>query len=1045
MTVPSEINRSGPYNGNGVTTVFDYDFRILSEQHLRVIKADAAGNETPLTLTTNYTVSGVGDAGGGSITVLAAPASGETITILRNMPFTQETDLENQGAYYAETVEDALDAAAMRDQQLQEQLDRAVMVPPSEDSAGGALAAQLARDITRLAQSADEIDTVASIDDDVTAVAGIAADVALLADVSSVLSGTASAVRMDEKLFTGNGAQTAWPLDRSPGVDENVLVWVGGAIQDTTDYSVSDTTLTIAPAVANGVEIRTLIMTLVTANDIEQIRDETLAARDEALAAASGTTFRAVADRAAMLALNTGIVTAALVNDEARGGHFAWDGGNKTADVTGDPGQIAVVPASADPTGASGAWIWRKMTRLDPRRAGALGALGDGSLDTVGGVPCPDDIVAMKRAFAWAAAEGSILQIDRPYRIGHTLRDENLASPIGPGQLLTASNQFIEGLPDGWIYPCAFSRSGSIITDLITQADAASIQENHRFVGLNIDMSGYKPFRFTGQAVSGDNLGTFNPGTGPQPATRFQLNAPLVGDPLPVGRGALTFYNYMVEIISGTGAGQTAFVKGYDEANKRFTINELWPITPDNTSIFRLGMNDNAYGMASRNGRILGGVIRNVPLGVFAAGGKAVNLENGPKDWIVSGVKAENVEGVNYFVQGHDGNRTNGSKRWAQNITIENCSAENGGALFAALTLDGVLDPDGDVRDYCVTFRNMWGKNVGHYLGRILTSDQQKSAAFIVAEAGPTVIKDITIDNTGYVPVYDETYPEQNTYGMSGPVGAIGIIWGRSVTIDGLRVWGDFDNGIMFQRWRAGGDDGGDADTPGVIQNTYRINIRNFEHTGAFTSESGLPEVQRRKGFLVSMNPWIGAVYPGTVLRPADIEVRINFTNIQISSDFELLPVHMASYTGVIFEGIKDWLQKTYVKGPLSADRLYAYGNTVAKARLGDGQKTAVTIGNNTVVDIIPPFSPGIFNFRVKAGAAVSSGVAGRVSYSVVTTALCDSLGIGTNVALGTTAMTNGTGNGVNLAINVAAVLAGGKIQMKNRMGASQDWEYWFE
>lgn len=286
MTVASEVSRSGPYNGNGVTTVFDYDFRIVNEAHLKVIRADADGNETVLVLGADYTVSGVG-ADEGSITASVAPAIGLTITILRNVPLTQETDLENQGPYFAETVEAAFDLAAMRDQQLQEQLTRAVLIPASEDDPDGSLSAQLAQDITRLAQSADEIDTVAAIEDDVVTVAGIAGDVALLADVSPVLSGTASAVRMDEKMFTGDGVDTTWTLDREPGVEENVLVWVGGAIQDTADYSVVGTTLTITPAVANGVEIRTLTMTMVTANDVEQMRDETEAARDQALAVAA--------------------------------------------------------------------------------------------------------------------------------------------------------------------------------------------------------------------------------------------------------------------------------------------------------------------------------------------------------------------------------------------------------------------------------------------------------------------------------------------------------------------------------------------------------------------------------------------------------------------------------------------------------------------------------------------------------------------------------------------------------------------------------------
>ena len=287
MTVPSEINRSGPYNGNGVTTVFDYDFRIIESSHLHVIKANAAGVETTLALTTDYTVSGAGDAGGGSITVLVAPATGETITILRNMPFTQETDLENQGAYYAETVEDALDAAAMRDQQLAERMNRAVLLPASADDSGSELSAQLAAGILRLSESANEIDTVASISTDVTTVAGIATDVALLADNAAILSGTASAVYASEDVFVGDGVDTTWTLSTSPASEANVDVWIGGAIQKTTDFVLAGNVLTIAPAVANGVQIIAKTRVQVSANDVYEARDEAMASEAAAAAAAA--------------------------------------------------------------------------------------------------------------------------------------------------------------------------------------------------------------------------------------------------------------------------------------------------------------------------------------------------------------------------------------------------------------------------------------------------------------------------------------------------------------------------------------------------------------------------------------------------------------------------------------------------------------------------------------------------------------------------------------------------------------------------------------
>lgn len=154
MTVASEVNRSGPYTGNGVTTVFDYEFRILDETHIRVVREEA-GIETTLTLGADYTVGGVGDDGGGSITVLVAPLSSQTITNLRNMPFTQETDLENQGPFFAQTIEDALDLGVMRDQQLDERLSRAVMVPLSDPTYDPDQFANDVRDVSRQREIAE--------------------------------------------------------------------------------------------------------------------------------------------------------------------------------------------------------------------------------------------------------------------------------------------------------------------------------------------------------------------------------------------------------------------------------------------------------------------------------------------------------------------------------------------------------------------------------------------------------------------------------------------------------------------------------------------------------------------------------------------------------------------------------------------------------------------------------------------------------------------------------------------------------------------------
>lgn len=128
MTVSSE-NRRNDYDGNGVTDTFPFKFMILRPQDLRVVQADAFGAETELVLGADYTVSGVGVATGGEITLTAGPLPvGHHLTLLRNMQLLQSTDLRNQGKYAPETVETALDRIVMTLQQQQEEIDRSLKV-----------------------------------------------------------------------------------------------------------------------------------------------------------------------------------------------------------------------------------------------------------------------------------------------------------------------------------------------------------------------------------------------------------------------------------------------------------------------------------------------------------------------------------------------------------------------------------------------------------------------------------------------------------------------------------------------------------------------------------------------------------------------------------------------------------------------------------------------------------------------------------------------------------------------------------------------------
>jgi hypothetical protein len=125
MTVSSSTSRVS-YNGNGSTTVFAYTFRVFDQDDLTVIIRSANGTETVKTITTHYTVSGVGSAGGGNVTMLTAPASGETLVIIREQDLIQELDIVPNDPFPASSVEDALDKLTFMVQQHEETLGRTI-------------------------------------------------------------------------------------------------------------------------------------------------------------------------------------------------------------------------------------------------------------------------------------------------------------------------------------------------------------------------------------------------------------------------------------------------------------------------------------------------------------------------------------------------------------------------------------------------------------------------------------------------------------------------------------------------------------------------------------------------------------------------------------------------------------------------------------------------------------------------------------------------------------------------------------------------------
>ena len=127
MTISTTTIKNS-YSGDGSNLNFTYTFKITDQDDIQVIIRSSTGTETVKTITTNYTVSGVGNAGGGTVSFVSgqAPLSTETVILRRSTPQTQGMDLIENDPLPADTLEDAHDKITSIAQELQEEIDRSI-------------------------------------------------------------------------------------------------------------------------------------------------------------------------------------------------------------------------------------------------------------------------------------------------------------------------------------------------------------------------------------------------------------------------------------------------------------------------------------------------------------------------------------------------------------------------------------------------------------------------------------------------------------------------------------------------------------------------------------------------------------------------------------------------------------------------------------------------------------------------------------------------------------------------------------------------------
>ena len=116
------------YVADGTSTVYEFPFAIFSTSDIDVYFADVKQESD------TYTVSEARHSDGGTVTFGTAPESGTIITIVRNLSVERTSDFQEGSALRAKVLNDELDYQIACQQQIAENLNRSMSLPPYADS-----------------------------------------------------------------------------------------------------------------------------------------------------------------------------------------------------------------------------------------------------------------------------------------------------------------------------------------------------------------------------------------------------------------------------------------------------------------------------------------------------------------------------------------------------------------------------------------------------------------------------------------------------------------------------------------------------------------------------------------------------------------------------------------------------------------------------------------------------------------------------------------------------------------------------------------------
>lgn len=127
MTTHIQIRGITPriqYVGDGESCTFEFPFAIFTDSNLAVYIGDTLQEATA------YSVSREDNVEGGSITFTTAPASGDVITLCRQLDIERTSDFQEGSALRAKVLNDELDYQIACLQEVADNLNRSMVLPP---------------------------------------------------------------------------------------------------------------------------------------------------------------------------------------------------------------------------------------------------------------------------------------------------------------------------------------------------------------------------------------------------------------------------------------------------------------------------------------------------------------------------------------------------------------------------------------------------------------------------------------------------------------------------------------------------------------------------------------------------------------------------------------------------------------------------------------------------------------------------------------------------------------------------------------------------